>query len=129
MTESADPLPPRVVAFVGSHITSLLQLEALLLVFESGQRSRAAAQLASEMYVPASALEGWLDGFVTAGFLERAEDGGYRLPDSPEVYELLTEVAEAYVRRRISLGRLIFSRPEPDSRTSFSDAFRLRKDR
>ena len=129
MTDSAAPLPPRVVAFVHSQITSLLQLEALLLVFESGQRSRSAAHLAGEMYVPASALEAWLDGFVAGGFLERAEDGGFRLPDDEEVYELLSEVADAYVRRRISLGRLIFSRPETDSRTSFSDAFRLRKDR
>ena len=129
MTESGAPLPPRVVAFVRGHISSLLQLEALLLFVESGRDSRSATQLAGDMYVPVSALQTWLDGFVAGGFLELAEDGGYRLPDSEDVSALLHEVADAYVRRRISLGRLIFSPPETDSRTSFSDAFRLRKDR
>lgn len=128
MTESVAPLPPRVVDFVRAHVTSLLQLEALLLVFENGRRSRSAAQLSGEMYVPASALAGWLDGFVAAGFCERTAEG-YRLPDSETVYELLSEVADCYVRRRISLGRLVFGAPGEDARASFSDAFRLRKDR
>jgi hypothetical protein len=121
------PLPEAVVEFVHAHITSLLQLEALLLVFEGGQRTRSVAQLASEMYVPAAAIASWLEEFANRGFCERVDDG-YRLPDDERVYQLLALVADCYVRRRISLSTLIFSRRD-DPKASFADAFRIRKDR
>ena len=130
MPDPSDPLSPRVVDFVHEHITSLLQLEALLLVFEAGGAGVSAERLSAQMYAPVAVLTQWLDGFVGAGLLDRGEDG-YRLPESPEVFQLLSEVAECYVRRRISLSRVIFGagRPErPDQRTRLSDAFRLRKD-
>jgi hypothetical protein len=113
---------------VHKHITSLLQLEALLLVFEGGQRTRQPNELSAEMYVPASVLEQWLDGFTTAGLCVHVE-GGYRLPDSPDVYEILSDVADCYLRRRISLSRAVFEATRDHSRTSLSEAFRFRKDR
>ena len=128
MTEPTDPLSPRVVSFVRAHITSLLQLEALLLVFEAGQRSLSAQQLSKQMYVPESVLTQWLEGFTTSELCERSDDG-YRLPDSPPVYELLSEVADCYLRRRISLSRVVFESSRSEQRTSLSEAFRLRKDR
>ena len=128
VSDQVRPLPPRVVEFVARHITSLLQLEALLLVFESGRRTRTAEQLAAEMYVPAGAMAGWLDGFVTTGFCERIGDE-YCMPDSEEVYSLLLEVADCYVRRRISVSRLVFGATARDARAAFSDAFRIQKDR
>lgn len=128
MTEPTDPLSPRVVSFVRSHITSLLQLEALLLVFEAGQRSLSALQLSKQMYVPESVLTQWLEGFATVGLCERSDDG-FRLPDSPPVYELLAEVADCYLRRRISLSRVVFESSRAEQRTSLSEAFRLRKER
>ena len=128
MSDPVRPLPPRVVEFVARNITSLLQLEALLLVFEGGRRTRSAEQLAAEMYVPAGAMAGWLDEFVASGFCERV-DGDYRLPESEQVYELLSEVAECYLRRRISVSRLVFGASARDARAAFSDAFRIQKDR
>lgn len=128
MSDQVRPLPPRVVEFIARHITSLLQLEALLLVFEGGRRTRTAEQLSAEMYVPAGAMTGWLDGFVEAGFCERA-DGAYCMPESEQVYELVAEVAECYLRRRISVSRLVFGATARDARAAFSDAFRIQKDR
>ena len=113
--------------FIQDEIDSLLQLEALLFVYEAGSRTRSAPQLAVEMYVPAPAIAGWLDGFAARGLCE-AVDGGYRVSDSEEVYGLLADVADCYLRRRISLTRLIFSPRPKDPRTSFSDAFRIRRD-
>ena len=127
MSDQVRPLPPRVVEFVARNITSLLQLEALLLVFEGGRRTRTASDLAAEMYVPASALTGWLDGFVATGFCERVA-GEYCLPDNQEVYDLLAEVADCYVRRRISVSRLVFGDSARNARAAFSDAFRIQKD-
>ncbi len=77
--------------------------------------------------MPASALTGWLDGFVSTGFCERVGDE-YCLPDSQDVYELLAEVADCYVRRRISVSRLVFGATARDARAAFSDAFRIQKD-
>jgi hypothetical protein len=127
VTDAVPPLPVQVVDFIHKHVTSLLQLEALLLVFESGQRTRSAAQLAGEMYVPAEAISSWLDEFADTGFCERV-DGGYRMSEEKRVYDLLADVADCYMRRRISVSRLIFS-PRDDPKASFSDAFRLKKDR
>lgn len=126
--DHVSPLPPRVVEFIARYITSLLQLEALLLVFEGGRQTRTAAELAAEMYVPTSALAGWLDEFVALGFCEKQGDE-YCLPDSPEVYDLLSEVADAYVRRRISVSRLVFGQSARDARSAFSEAFRIQKDK
>jgi hypothetical protein len=128
VTEPVRPLPQHVLSFVHKHITSLLQLEALLLVFEGGQRSRNPAELAAEMYVPAVVLEQWLDGFAAAGLCVKL-DSGYRLPDSPDVYDILSDVADCYLRRRISLSRAVFEGARDHSRTSLSEAFRFRKDR
>lgn len=127
MSDQVRPLPSRVVEFIARNVTSLLQLEALLLVFEGGRRTRTAAQLAAEMYVPAGAMADWLDDFVVAGYCERRGDE-YCIPESPEVYELLADVADCYVRRRISVSRLVFGATARDARAAFSDAFRIQKD-
>jgi len=123
-SDDVGPLPQPVVDFITRHISSLLQLEALLLVFAAGQRTRTAAQLSAQTCVPVGALAGWLDEFVEDGFCARLDDK-YHLPDSREVDVLLALVADCYVRRRISLGRLIVTPRYRDPNTSFSDTFRL----
>lgn len=131
MSDAPDPLSPRVVAFIREHVTSLLQLEALLLVFEAGGASLSAERLSAQMYAPVAVLAQWLDEYAAVGLLDRGEEG-YRLADSPEVFQLLSEVADCYLRRRISLSRVIFGagrEERPDQRTRLSDAFRLRKER
>ncbi|HET7530371.1 MAG TPA: hypothetical protein VFJ98_05370 [Mycobacteriales bacterium] len=127
MTSQVPPLPPRVVAFIRQHVSSLLQLEALLLVFEGGQRVRSAADVSAEMYLPEAVVQEWLDGFAHAGFCERT-DAGYRMRDDPTVYDLLAEVADTYIRRKVSVGRLIFGPPTEDPKISLAEAFRLRRD-
>jgi hypothetical protein len=116
-----------VVGFIRSHITSLLQLETLLLVYEAGQRPLTAESVATQMYLSPAVVEQWLVDFTDAGLTQRGPEG-CTLADSAEVYNVLTEVADAYVRRRISLSRLVFESFRPDPKTSLSDAFRLRKE-
>lgn len=121
----AEPLPPHVIAFVEAHVTSLLQLETLLLVFESGQRPVTADRVAAQMYLGARVVKQWLDGFTAAGLAARTAEG-YVLADSPAVYDILSDVADTYLKRRISLSRILFESPRRDPKTSLSDAFRLR---
>ena len=127
MTSSVPPLPPRVVAFIREHVSSLLQLESLLLVVESGRQTRTAADVSAQMYLPEATVAQWLDGYVDLGFCERSDDG-YRLPDDAATYELLAEVADTYVRRKVSVGRLVFGPPVEDPKIALADAFRLRRD-
>lgn len=127
MPDPGEPLSPQVVDFVHGHITSLLQLETLLLVFESGQRPLTAESVAAQMYLSPAVVEQWLVDFSKAGLTQQGSDG-FVLAESPEVYNVLSEVADAYVRRRISLSRLVFESFRPDPKTTLSDAFRLRKE-
>jgi len=127
MTSSMPPLPPRVVEFVRAHVSSLLQLEALLLIVESGRKQRTAADVSAEMYLPEATVAQWLDGYVDLGFCDRVDDA-YRLPDDAAIFDLLTEVADTYVRRKVSVGRLVFGPPVEDPKIALADAFRLRKD-
>jgi hypothetical protein len=127
VTNPAPPLPPRVVEFIRAHVSSLLQLEALLLIVESGRRSRSAADVSAQMYLPAATVAQWLDGYVDLGFCERDGDA-YRVPDDAATYDLLTEVADTYVRRKVSVGRLVFGPPVDDPKIALADAFRFRKD-
>ncbi|HET7309848.1 MAG TPA: hypothetical protein VFJ17_00820 [Mycobacteriales bacterium] len=128
MTNPGPPLPPRVVAFIRQHVDSLLQLESLLLIVESGRQPRSAADVSAEMYLPESSVAQWLDGYVDLGFCERVDDG-YRVPDDAATYELLSEVGDTYVRRKVSVGRLVFGPPVEDPKIALADAFRLRRDR
>lgn len=123
---SASPLSAEVVAFVRAHVRSLLQLEALLLVLESRDRRRTLDDLAAEMYVPVGALQGWLDGYAQDGWCTR-DECGYGPPTDAEQYRILTAVSDAYVRRPVSVGRLIFGSSRDDL-VSLADAFRLRKE-
>ena len=128
MSEAGAPLPPHVVTFLRSHVTSLLQLETLLLVFEAGRRPVTADNVAAQMYLGPSVVRQWLEEFTLSGFAQSTADG-YVLADSRDVFDLLTDVADAYLRRRIALGRVIFaSASHRDSRMKLSDAFLLRKE-
>jgi hypothetical protein len=127
VTEPVQPLPPRVVEFLRAHVSSLLQLEALLLVVESGRQARSAASISAEMYLPEPTVAQWLDGYVDLGFCEQNEEG-YLLPDDIATHELLAEVADTYLRRKVSVGRLVFGPPVADPKIALADAFRLRRD-
>lgn len=127
MTSPAPPLPPRVVAFIRAHVSTLLQLESLLLIVESGRHTRTAADVSTEMYLPEVTVAKWLDQYTELGFCERDGDG-YRVPDDAAVYELLAEVADTYVRRKVSVGRLVYGPLIEDPKIALADAFRIRKD-
>lgn len=121
------PIPPHVATFLRDHISSLLELEALLLVAEADV-PRSAAEVAAEMYLAEPVVAGWLDVFVAKGFARHYEDEGYRGVKIPAVAELLLDVADTYVRRKVTVGRLIHGAPPQDPRISLAEAFRLRRE-
>lgn len=96
--------------FIRDHVSSLLQLEALLLVFGSYEGGRSAGSLAAEMYVPENALHTWLGCFEAIGLCHRRDDT-YRVADDPGVRTLLGQVAGCYARQPVTVARIIFGAP------------------
>lgn len=125
---SPEPLPPAVTAFLDEHIFSVAQLEVLLLLHEAGGGVMTARQLAELSYLPVGSILPWLEALTARGLLEAGE-GGYRcVPREPDLAEALSQVADCYARRRVTLTRHVYtSKEDPISR--FSDAFLFRKDR
>jgi hypothetical protein len=121
-------LPEPVLAFLHAHVRSVLQLEALLLVFEAAGESLPAAEVATAMYLSEAVVAEWLAGFTSAGFCEQ-DSAGFRLTEDGETVKLLAEVAASYLRRPVTIGRVIFgAESAPDPRVSLAEAFRLRRD-
>lgn len=117
--------------FVAEHISSVAQLEMLLLLRTNPSESWTASQMAREMRMDAAWAEARLKELHARGLLERSEQGdpAYRYqPRTPELERAVTAVSRAYLLQRVSIIELIYSKPS-DSIRVFADAFRLKKDR
>lgn len=128
MTERG--LPDDVVAFVMDHVSSVAQLEILLLLV-----SRAGAEVtpevaARELRMDPSWAAAELGRLVDSGLLANGNGGSptYRFaPVGPETEALVQRVIDAYAERRAAIVTLIYQKPSKTVRT-FADAFRLRRD-
>ena len=123
-----NPLPAAVVAFLDEYVFTVSQLDVLLLVHEADGAVRTVDDLSRESYLPSRSIAPWLDALVKQGVLEAA-GGGYRFaPSDDDLRRVVTEVAECYARRRVSVTRHVYASKE-DPVARFADAFRFRKDR
>jgi hypothetical protein len=125
---SEQALSPEVRQFLTDHIDSAEQLEILLLLHRDPDRRWTAQEVSQAIYtVPASALMR-LEGLVSLGFAASSGGADPTYVFEPRDQELRARVkalAEAYRKDRVSVIKLIFTRP-PDPLQSFADAFRLR---
>jgi hypothetical protein len=126
-----EAIPERLKAFIADQIDSVVQLEILLLLHAHAHQEFSAAQVAQELRIDAAWAEPQLTELCARGTL--ACTGGspslYRYaPASPQVHETIDQLAQMYSTHRVTLTTLIFSKP-PSPVRSFSDAFRLRRDR
>jgi hypothetical protein len=123
-------LPPKVAGFIADHVTSVAQLEVLLLLRARGQEWFSAADVGRELRID----PGWADRELrelSARGLVAEHPGGERAwrfaPSTAELADLVEAVADAYARRRVSVVNAIYSRPATVLR-AFSNAFRLKKE-
>lgn len=125
-----EEITPSVREFIASYITSVAQLEILLLLKTSPTQSWTPDMLAKEFRIDPKAAAEQLSVLQKHGLLEiRPGPGptyGY-CPRTPALGEAVTALAQAYLVRRVTITGLIFSRSTRVIR-AFSDAFRLRKD-
>ena len=126
MTEPT-PLPETVTAFLDAEIFSIPQLEVLLLVHDA-ERTLTVEQVAADFYLPANVVGPWLEHLAARGLL-RVSDGKYSaVPQEDARAATITEVAECYAKRRVTVTRHVYASNEDPVRR-FADAFRLRKDK
>jgi hypothetical protein len=128
---SFQNVPREASRFVAEYITSVAQLELLLLLRTDPARIWSAENLARELRVDPSWAQAQLQTMANAGLLKCASstNPGFQFgPAGPEVEQALTTVAQAYIVNRVSVIELIYSKPSSENLRAFSDAFRLRKD-
>jgi hypothetical protein len=117
-------LTTQVKDFVIRHITSIEQLELLLLFASRPEKSWTIRQLVDEIRSSHESVSQRVDQLQAAGFLAE-EAGVFRFtPGPPEQAALVGEVARAYRGYRERLAELIYGRTRVLK--NFSDAFKLR---
>ena len=119
-------------AFIADQIDSVVQLEILLLLHGAAGRTFSAQDVARELRIDPGWAGPQLAELCARGALA-CTDGPppslYRYePRSSEMRETIDLLARMYPTYRVTLTTLIFSKP-PSPVRSFSDAFRLRRDR
>jgi hypothetical protein len=126
----ATGIPDDVVAFVVDHISSVAQLEILLLLVSREGTDVTPDVAARELRMDSGWAATELRALVDRGLLANGNGAGptYRFaPRDAHAAVLVRRVVAAYAERRATMITLIYEKPSKTIRT-FADAFRLRRD-
>lgn len=127
-------LPDDVRRFLEDNITSVAQLEVLLLLREDRQREWSVDEVSRALYAGTSGMADQLNDLVAKdlAYLVQVPDAGARFRYRPEgegaLDILVAQLADYYKQRRVSVISLIYADPLKKAR-SFADAFRIRKEK
>lgn len=123
-------LPGEVRQLVARHVTTMEQVEVLLLLVRSPDRALTADEIRAELRLPPTAPAAASFATLEAGGLierEATHPPRYRYaPANAALRRAVELLAIAYNERPVTLIRLIYERPNPVQ--IFADAFRLRSD-
>jgi hypothetical protein len=120
-------LPDDVHRFLYQHISSVEQLEVLLLVRRSPGRSWSAADMARELYSHPSSIALRFQALLGAGLMRETAPAHFQYaPRSVELDSTVGRLEKMYHERRVAVISLIASKPIENIR-AFSDAFRIRR--
>jgi hypothetical protein len=122
-------IPAHVTAFIVDHISSVIQLEVLLLLHLHRDRARSAADLGRELRIDPEWVDSQAQTLCQKGVLVCGGDAHreYQFaPRTPEMARAVDDLAQLYDERRVSVITLIFNKPV-DQAQSFADAFRIRR--
>ncbi|HEU4889311.1 MAG TPA: hypothetical protein VFV49_15605 [Thermoanaerobaculia bacterium] len=115
-------------AFVQQRLTSLDQIEIVLLLMNDPSRSWTAPEVAAAVRTPQESAAMRLFLLASTGLIvfEAAAIPRYRYAGSdPEMHALVTELAALYAENRDAVAALVGAPPDP--LRSFADAFKLKK--
>ena len=129
--KAGDPLPEHVLRFLVDRIESVPHLEALLLMWQSPERSWSLEEIATRVYVGTEAATRVLEDLSRLGMVtvDPGSPTPYRYaPDWEEGRRLMPDVAATYSRQLVRVAQLIHSKASLGVR-EFARAFQLKKDR
>lgn len=115
--------------FIKEYITSLEQLEILLLLHNAADRSWTIEEVFKVVQTNPHSVAERLKSLAASGFVtaEGAENPAYRFhPGSAEIAERISELQKAYTLSKYKVVETIFSAPR-DQAQKFADSFRLRR--
>ncbi len=116
--------------FIAHYITSVAQLEMLLLLRTNPTESWSAENLARELRVDTQWAETQLRQLRDSGLAECSGSPGslYRFKAAtPALDEAVTALSREYLIHRVSIIEAIYSKPSGSIRV-FADAFRIKKE-
>ena len=125
-------LPGDVQRFLNDHVQSVMQLEVLLRLRAAPDEVHSPMGLSRELGGSVDAAIACLRGLEATGLAAPSDDPdelaySYR-PRDRGLAATVDQVADAYAKRKVAVVSEIFREPQ-DALRSFSDAFRIRKDR
>lgn len=123
-------IPSHVDDFIAAHLTSLAQLEILLLLHAGRGTSLTPEAVAEQLRIDPQWAGAEMERLRRHAILELSPDSDRAYSYAPASQSMRTavdDVAAAYKTHRVSVITAIFARPS-DSVSSFADAFRLRRE-
>jgi DNA-binding IclR family transcriptional regulator len=126
---SPEPLPSEIAAFIGEHLLTTDEIEALTAMCDAPARWWDARLMCRELGLPLSTARLILDHLAALNLLDirLSDEVRYRLqPGTPELNEMVCRLVSAYRTNRAAVVRAI-ARVAKRSVLDFADAFRLRK--
>jgi hypothetical protein len=126
---SFEEIPGPVRRLILDKIESISQLETLLLLYGTPERSWTPDHVSTELRIDLRWAADQLALLQSRGFLVRVDDTpSYTfLPPDPETKGTVASLAACYADRRVAVIALLYSRPEDQIRL-LSDAFRVRRE-
>jgi hypothetical protein len=120
-------IPDRVRRLILDAIDSVAELEALLLLRDTGGQSWTPDAASARLYVSRIVAAYSLGALADRGLLQETADGFVYQPVSPALAEDVAALAAAYSQNLIAVTQLIHAKPGP-SVQDFARAFRFRKE-
>ena len=121
-----EGIPIHVAAFIVDHISSVVQLEVLLLLLARRASEATADDLSRELRVNADWVITQMQPLCDTGILAVAGGRYQYRPKSSDIDQTVQDLARTYNERRVSVITLIFNKPTGQVQ-SFADAFRIRR--
>jgi hypothetical protein len=126
----AGELPSDIRDFIDSHIDSVEQVEALVLMRADPKREWTAEEMAKSLYTSPESASARLGHLHRKGLLSevRSDAVRYRYEQrTPRLRKAVEDFVEIYAQRKVAVINQIFS-GAPDDVQSFADAFRFRRE-
>lgn len=117
-----------VEAFIAAHLTSVAQLEILLLLHGNVGRSYSPLEVGEALRIDPGWAGAELERLHQHGLFGKESDCYAYAPATEELGSATDALSKAFTTHRVSVITMIFATPS-DSVGSFADAFKLRRDK